>query len=258
MKINIILTFALFFSIQSIHLNRIMPRKTLQAEDDKDYTKYPAISIKTFIPNKNIFIVDTRNNTISNEGYIKNSILLPLTMSYETWFPAVIKEDSNVVLICDITNYKEALKKTESLGSYNLLGYAIYKEIIKDESIEIQVAEYNGNTRKDVDKLVQKGKYLLDVREENEYKETGVIEQAHLIPLTTFNTEYVNVPKDEDIYIFCKGGGRALTAMSFLQSAGYNLTLVIMKGGMSQTIKEEYPLVKYSKKHDDDEEEDDE
>ena len=226
----------------------------MQAADyEEDYRKYLAVSIKTFIPNKNIFMIDTRNNTISNEGYVKNSILLPLTMAYETWFPAVIKEDSNIVLICDKTNYKEALKKTESLGSYNILGYAIYNEIIKDESVEIQVAEYNENTRKDVDKLVQKGKYLLDIREENEYEETGVIEVAHLIPLSTFITDYEKIPQNEDIYIFCKGGGRALTAMSFLQRAGYYQKLVVMRGGMSQTIKEKYPLVEYTKNDDEEE-----
>ena len=97
----------------------------------------------------------------------------------------------------------------------------------------------------------------IDKLPKNEYKETGVIEQAHLIPLSTLSTDYVNLPKDEDIYIFCKGGGRALTAMSFLQRAGYYQKLVIMKGGMSQTIKEEYPLAKYSEKKDDDDEEDD-
>ena len=153
MKIYLILSF--FFLIQSIHLNRIKPHKFLQAVDnDEDYTKYPSISIKTFIPNKNIFMIDTRNNTISNEGYIKNSILLPLTMAYETWFPTVIKKDLNIVLICDKTNYKETLKKTEALDSYNILGNAIYNEIIKDDSIEIQETENNENTRKDVDKLV--------------------------------------------------------------------------------------------------------
>ena len=99
-------------------------------------------------------MIDTRNNTISNEGYIKNSILLPLTMAYETWFPTVIKKDLNIVLICDKTNYKETLKKTEALDSYNILGNAIYNEIIKDDSIEIQETENNENTRKDVDKLV--------------------------------------------------------------------------------------------------------
>ena len=241
MKIYLLLSFSLFFYIQSIH------HRFLQASD-KEYVKYPAISMKAFIPNKNIFIVDTRDKSLSSEGYIKNSILLPLTMDYETWFPELIKENSNVVLICDKDNYKEALKKTESLGSYNILGYSLYKEIIKDESIEIEVAEYQKNTKKQVKKLVENGKYLLDVREVSECKKTGVIEQAKIIPLSIIKTDYVNIPKDEDIYIFGKQDGRALAAMSFIQRAGYNQKIIIMDGGMKKTIDEEYPLVPYSKK----------
>ena len=241
MKIYLLLSFSLFFYIQSIH------HRFLQASD-KEYVKYPAISMKAFIPNKNIFMIDTRDKSLSSEGYIKNSILLPLTMDYETWFPELIKENSNVVLICDKDNYKEALKKTESLGSYNILGYALYKEIIKDESIEIEVAEYQKNTKKQVKKLVENGKYLLDVREVSECKKTGVIEQAKIIPLSIIKTDYVNIPKDEDIYIFGKQDGRALAAMSFIQRAGYNQKIIIMDGGMKKTIDEEYPLVPYSKK----------
>ena len=241
MKIYLLLSFSLFFYIQSIH------HRFLQASD-KEYVKYPAISMKAFIPNKNIFMIDTRDKSLSSEGYIKNSILLPLTMDYETWFPELIKENSNVVLICDKDNYKEALKKTESLGSYNILGYALYKEIIKDESIEIEVAEYQKNTKKQVKKLVENRKYLLDVREESECKKTGVIEQAKIIPLSTIKTDYVNIPKDEDIYIFGKQDGRALAAMSFIQRAGYKQKIIIMDGGMKKTIDEEYPLVPYSKK----------
>ena len=240
MKIYLLLSFSLFFYIQSIH------HRFLQASE-KEYVKYPAISMKAFIPNKNIFMIDTRDKSLSSEGYIKNSILLPLTMDYETWFPDLIKENSNVVLICDKDNYKEALKKTESLGSYNILGYSLYKEIIKDESIEIEVAEYQKNTKKQVKKLVENGKYLLDVREESECKKTGVIEQAKIIPLSTIKTDYVNIPKDEDIYIFGKQDGRALAAMSFIQRAGYNQKIIIMDGGMKKTIDEEYPLVPYSK-----------
>ena len=174
MKVFLLLSFSLFFFIQPKH------HRFLQASD-KEYVKYPAISMKAFIPNKNIFMVDTRDKSLSSEGYVKNSILLPLTMDYETWFPDLIKENSNVVLICDRDNYKEALKKTESLGSYNILGYALYKDIIKDESIEIQVAEYQKNTKKQIKKLIENEKYLLDVREVSECKETGVIEQAKII-----------------------------------------------------------------------------
>ena len=41
--------------------------------------------------------------------------------------------------------------------------------------------------------------------------------------------------------------------MSFLQRAGYYQKLVVMRGGMSQTIKEKYPLVEYTKNDDEEE-----
>ena len=224
--------------------------KPVEEEEEKSieekYIKFPSISMKAFIPNKNIVLIDTRNNTISNAGYIQNSLLLPLTMAYETWFPAVIKEFSNIVLICDETNYIEALKKTEALGPNHILGYAIYDEIIKEREFDIQVAEYNENTKEDVEKLVEQEAYLLDIREVSEYKETGVIKDSHLIPLSTFQTDYVNIPQDVDVYVFCKGGGRALLAMSYAKRFGYTNRFIIMRGGMSKTINGGYPLVPYS------------
>ena len=239
MKVIVILSLALLFLVETKNL-----RKLLSVEER--YIKLSATAIKAALKKENVFVVDTRANTISNLGYLPNTLLLPLTMAYSTWFPAVVDEGANIILICDENNFKEALEQTEALGPYKIFGYAIYDEIIKKGEFEIKVAEYNENTLKDVDKLVEKQKYLLDIRNIEEYKETGVIEGSHLIPLSTFKTEYKNIPNNEDIYIFCKGGGRALLAMSFLQRAGYTFHLVVMKGGMAKTINEGFLLVPYS------------
>ena len=213
---------------------------------DEKYEKLTAVHIKTMMVKPNIYIIDTRDNTISNKGYLPNSLILPLAMSYSTWFPAVVKEGSNVVLISDEQNYKKAIEQTVALGPYNILGYALYDELIQEASFSIQVAEYNENTKEDVEKLVKNGEYLLDIREVSEYKETGVIENSHLIPLSTFKTEYSKIPDDVDVYVFCKGGGRALLGMSYAKRAGYKNRFVIMRGGMSKTIKEGFVLTPYS------------
>ena len=249
MKIFFILSLTLLilgssFKIKKYSHSKFLGQDKLGAIEDR-YSKLSAVSIEAYLENKKVFVVDTRNNTISSLGYLPNSLLLPLNMGYSTWFPALIKEGSNVILICDKTNYKDSLKQTEELG-YNIFGYAIFDEVIKTGLFEISVAEYNENTKKDVQKLVDKEKYLLDIREVSEYKETGVIKQAHLLPLSEFRDKYEKIPDNTDIYIFCKGGGRALLAMSFLQRAGYDYKLVVMRGGMTKTISEEYPLVEYS------------
>ena len=167
-------------------------------------------------------------------------------MGYATWLPALVNKGSNIVLICDEDNYKNAIQNTEQLGIYTILGYALYNEIIKQSDLNIQTAEYNENTKKDVEKLVIKGKYLIDIREIKEFKETGVINEAHLIPLSTFKSDYINFPENIDIYIFCKSGGRALLGMSYLKRNGYKNKFIIMRGGMTKTIQEGYPLAQYN------------
>ena len=97
-----------------------------------------------------------------------------------------------------------------------------------------------------MEKLVESGEYMIDLREVSEFEETGVIEGAHLMPLSNFRKDYVNLPKDLDIYVYCKLGKRALIGMTYAQRAGYTNRFVIMRGGMNQTIHEGYPLVPYS------------
>jgi rhodanese-related sulfurtransferase len=60
------------------------------------------------------------------------------------------------------------------------------------------------------------------------------------------STKTNQLPKNDDIYLFCKTGGRALIAMSFLKKAGFRNKLYVMKGGMTKTIEEGFPLVKYT------------
>ena len=238
-----LLLFILIALIESKH--NLLGKKSCSIKAG-EFKKLTPIYLKNSMFDDDIFIVDTRENTISNKGYLKNSLLLPLTMGYSTWFPKLIKEGSKVILICDEDNYANAIRQTFSLGSYVFLGYAIYDEIVSlSGNINIQKAAYQENTKKDIDKLIQKGKYLVDIREVSEYQETGVIKEANLIPLSTFPTDFEKLPKKEEIYVFCKSGGRALLGMSYAQRFGYTNQFYIMRGGITKTISEGYPLVPY-------------
>ena len=46
------------------------------------------------------------------------------------------------------------------------------------------------------------------------------------------------------IFIFSVKGEGSLSAMSYLKREGYTNDIYVMKGGITQTIKEGYPLVK--------------
>lgn len=73
---------------------------------------------------------------------------------------------------------------------------------------------------------------LIDVRGEDEWEICNLEEfGAKLIPLHEFQQRYSEIPKDGDIVMQCRSGGRSAQAQRFLQSQGYekvqNLT-----GGM--------------------------
>ena len=125
------------------------------------------------------------------------------------------------------------------------MGYGIYNEINESSSFFIQKIEYNPNTKESIKEIVDNGENIIDIREISEFKETGVIEQAILIPLTTFQTDYIKIPKNGNVYVYCKSGMRAVVGMSYAKRAGYTNKMVIMSGGMNKAIEEGYPLVPY-------------
>jgi len=212
---------------------------------EETYKKIDGKSMKGLIIKKTNNIIDTREAAISSQGYLPNSLLIPLTMDYSKWMTTVVRRGSDVIIISDKSNYKKAIQKAQQAG-YKIFGYAIYDEIVKQVSFAIKKAEYKENTKENVEKLVKDNKYILDIREITEYKETGIVEKSKLIPLSTLTTKINKLPKKGDVYLFCKTGGRALMAMSFLKKAGVKSKLYVMKGGITKTIEEGFTLAKYT------------
>lgn len=79
---------------------------------------------------------------------------------------------------------------------------------------------------------IKEGVLLVDVRELNEINELayGVINQM-VIPLSEFEDRYAEIPKDQEVIIACKSGGRSLKAVYYLMNQGYT-DVYNMKGGI--------------------------
>ena len=72
--------------------------------------------------------------------------------------------------------------------------------------------------------------YLLDVREPNEFK-IGRIPGSTLIPLGEVPQRYQEIPKDKEIVVHCKMGGRSAKAAAFLRQQGFK-NVKNLKGGI--------------------------
>ncbi len=82
---------------------------------------------------------------------------------------------------------------------------------------------------------------LVDVREPHEW-EIGRIEGATLIPLGEIEQRTAELPKDEEIVLYCKMGGRSMKALNALKEHGF-VHLKNLKGGINAWSRDVDPSV---------------
>ena len=88
---------------------------------------------------------------------------------------------------------------------------------------------------------ISDGAFLLDVRDPQEYEEVH-IPDAHLIPLDQLASRIDEVPKDEEVVVYCRTGNRSRDAYDILSQAGYtNVTSI--DGGIYAWAQAGYEVV---------------
>jgi rhodanese-related sulfurtransferase len=81
--------------------------------------------------------------------------------------------------------------------------------------------------------LREKGVFVLDVRQPDEYRD-GHVPGAVLVPLDQLGGRLAEVPREEPVYVICRTGSRSALATRALVGAGYDATNVA--GGTEQWI----------------------
>lgn len=88
---------------------------------------------------------------------------------------------------------------------------------------------------------VVNGALLVDVRETNEVAELSYdVPNIIHIPLTQFEERFTEIPKDKEVVMVCKSGGRSLRAAGFLVNHGYD-KVVNMQHGMIRWAQKGFP-----------------
>ncbi|HUY07605.1 MAG TPA: rhodanese-like domain-containing protein [Acidimicrobiales bacterium] len=92
----------------------------------------------------------------------------------------------------------------------------------------------------EADELLQRGSYLLDVREDDEWK-AGHAPLAHHIALGELELRYQEIPVDRVVVCVCRGGGRSARAAAALAGVGYRT--VNLAGGMRAWVESELAII---------------
>ena len=112
----------------------------------------------------------------------------------------------------DLVKYK--VNPTDDEWNPDILNILVLSAISKSEE-NLTNVEAN-----DIESLLKNKEFLLDVREEYEYQD-GHIKGAINLPLREILEKKDTLPKDKDIYVYCRSGHRSADAVNFLKSLGF-------------------------------------
>ena len=112
----------------------------------------------------------------------------------------------------DLVKYK--VNPTDNEWNPDILNILALSAISKSEENPTDVEA------SDIENLVKNKEFLLDVREEYEYQD-GHINGAVNLPLREILGKKDSLPKDKDIYVYCRSGHRSADAVNFLKSLGF-------------------------------------
>lgn len=88
---------------------------------------------------------------------------------------------------------------------------------------------------------VKRGALFVDVREKEEVDKLSYdVPNIINIPLSTFEDWFNEVPKEKEVVVVCKSGGRSLRAAGFLINHGYT-NVVNMEHGMIRWVQKGFP-----------------
>lgn len=191
----------------------------------------------TLFKEKSAVLVDVKDD--ATKGVAKNSMYMIFNDKFKTILPWVVKLDAPLLLITDPAKTEEIIQACREAGFTNILGYldggfdtwlANHGDIIKFSSITAE--DFKNLFEKQADELT-----IIDVRNKPEFETDGYLPKTRLLSLKDLEQE-VQAGKLEDLkqkhlYLFCRLGGRSMTANSILQKYGFDkLTYVV--GGLKR------------------------
>lgn len=89
---------------------------------------------------------------------------------------------------------------------------------------------------------INEGALLVDVREQDEVNQLAFdVPDIVNIPLSEFEQRYHELPRNRELVMVCRGGGRSLKATYYLMNRGYE-NVINMQYGITRWVKRGFPV----------------
>ena len=173
---------------------------------------------------EDIWILDTRPESVFTSGFVPGSISIGLNGRYAEWAGTLIPNKQALILVTEVGQEKESITRLARVGIDNVQGYLeggyeAWKA--SGEPIDLIIDIEPDELAMDIphDNLLE----IIDVRKPGEF-ETAHVKGAVNVPLDTL-ADPLNVAMIDDtnnLYVHCAGGYRSVIAASILKRHGYH------------------------------------
>ena len=187
--------------------------------------------------------IDTRSSLAFGGGHIPGSINIGFEKGIANWIGMAVEPGSDIILIVDSEErYDDMLIHLHRIGYDNVLGYlhgGISSWQLMGFEIEQlpQISVHELKRRLDNKDI----RYLVDVRTDPEWNQFHIDGAIH-IPLTKILEEEVDLPKDQEIIVYCRSGYRGNIAASHMKRLGFKY-VKNLSGAITAWINAGYPVV---------------
>ncbi len=193
---------------------------------------------------KGAVVLDARDTAAFGGVHIPGSINIGLGPQTANWIGMVIEPDSEIILVVTgMEAYMEITNQLHRIGYDNIIGY-LHGGITAWQEAGMPIEHlWQISAAKLYEKLKSGDyKHLFDVRTRMEW-EAGHIKGAKHLPIDVLLKNIPDIPKDDEVIVYCGVGYRGNIAASFLQRHGFT-HVHSLAGGMKAWINAGYPVEK--------------
>jgi glyoxylase-like metal-dependent hydrolase (beta-lactamase superfamily II)/rhodanese-related sulfurtransferase len=228
-----------FFMDAKINKNGYRPLEEVMG---KNLRPLSVQEFKAAFSTENIFILDTRNETVFAQGHVKNAVNVGLNGSFALWVGAVVPVNAQILLVCESGKERESVLRLARVGYENVIGFLNGGFEVWKNAGE-NVSDVKTILAEDLENIIQVNPAIniLDVRKKGEFA-AGHLLHAKQICLSELSQKLHELNPKTPYFVHCAGGYRSVIAVSILQKAGFE-TLVNIAGGYAKICQCKMPFV---------------
>lgn len=185
-------------------------------------------------------VVDVRPADRFSEGFVPGTVSIPLNKSFLNWAGTLLDSGSDVCLIGEEMQVREAATALALIGLDRITGWFRPSAIDDWRSGHGSLAHIENITAQELLRRQKHGQVVLDVRSGAEFR-AGHIPGALHIPLGRLSGAVAVLDRDSALVVHCQGGARSPMALSVLRKMGFR-NVANFSGGFADYQRQGLPV----------------